>query len=141
MTTHNTEPENSDTNETVVQQPSASETPVTSDEVAIPANEQDTQRQEIQLKTSREQIEEEPARSFTDYIEEFRQNEVQFGSLLEEPQGEPFSALIPGEDSGGHRWENCGVGNHQRVPQRRDGEMLRRRRVAQTEVAGEAEGR
>ncbi len=100
MTTQNTEPENIDINETVVQQPSASEIPITSAEaeVTTPANEQDTQTQEIQLKTSEEQIEEEPVRSFTDYIEEFRQKEVQFGSLLEEPQVEPFSALMPGED-------------------------------------------
>ena len=100
MTKQNTESENSDINETVVQQPSASETPVTSSEAefAMPANEQDTQTQEIQLKSSEKQIEEEPVRSFTDYIEEFRQKEVQFGSLLEAPQEEPFSALTPGED-------------------------------------------
>ena len=102
MTTQNTEPENSDINENVVQQQSASETPITSAEaeVVMPANEQDTQTHEIQLKTSEKQIEEEPMRSFTDHIEEFRQNEVQFGSPLEEPQVEPFSALIPGEDPG-----------------------------------------
>jgi len=102
VTKQNTESENSDINETVVQQPSASETPVTSSEAefAMPANEQDTQTQEIQLKSSEKQIEEEPVRSFTDYIEEFRQKEVQFGSLLEAPQEEPFSALTPGEDQG-----------------------------------------
>ena len=100
MTKQNTESENSDINETVVQQPTASETTITSAEaeVTMPANEQDTQTQEIQSKTSEKQIEEEPVRSFTDYIEEFRQKEVQFGSLLDEPQVEPFSALMPGED-------------------------------------------
>ena len=102
MTTQNTESENSDFNETVVQQQPASETPATSasSEVTTPATEQDTQINEIQLETSEKQIEEEPVRSFTDYIEEFRQNEVQSGSLLEEPQFEPFSGLIPGEDPG-----------------------------------------
>ena len=82
MTTQNTEPENNDINETVVQQQSASETPITSTEaeVGIPVNEQDTQTHEIQLKSFEKQIEEEPVRSFTDYIEEFRQNEVQFSS-------------------------------------------------------------
>ncbi len=100
MTKQNTESENSDLNETVVQQPSTSETPIASAEAefAMPANEQDTQTQEIQLKSSEKQIEEEPVRSFTDYIEEFRQKEVQFGSHLEAPQEEPFSALTPGED-------------------------------------------
>jgi len=94
VTTQNNEPENNDTNETVVQQPTASETPITSAEaeVTMPANEQDTQTHEIQSKTSEKQIEEEPVRSFTDYIEEFRQNEVQFvlpigetGNGTEEP--------------------------------------------------------
>lgn len=116
MTTQNIEPENNDINETVVQQSSASETPTTSAEaeVAMPANEQDTQTQEIEIKTSEQQIEEEPLRSFTDYIEEFRQKEVHFGSLLEEPQAEPFSALIPGEDQGGSEftpgWANTPFG-------------------------------
>jgi uncharacterized LabA/DUF88 family protein len=116
VTTQNIEPENNDINETVVQQSSASETPTTSAEaeVAMPANEQDTQTQEIEIKTSEQQIEEEPLRSFTDYIEEFRQKEVHFGSLLEEPQAEPFSALIPGEDQGGSEftpgWANTPFG-------------------------------
>jgi len=102
VTTQNTEPENNGINETVVQQQAASETPVTSAEaeVGISASEQDTQTHEIQLKSSEKQIEEEPVRSFTDYIEEFRQNEVQFSPPLEEPHMEPFSALIPGEDTG-----------------------------------------
>ena len=116
MTTQNIEPENNDINETVVQQSSASETPTTSAEaeVAMPANEQASQTQEIEIKTSEQQIEEEPLRSFTDYIEEFRQKEVHFGSLLEEPQAEPFSALIPGEDQGGSEftpgWANTPFG-------------------------------
>jgi uncharacterized LabA/DUF88 family protein len=98
VTTQNIEPENSDINDTVVQQSSASENPTTSTEAefSIPANEQDTQTQEIETQSSEKQLAEEPLRSFTDYIEEFRQNEVQFSSLLEEPQAEPFSALIPG---------------------------------------------
>jgi uncharacterized LabA/DUF88 family protein len=102
VTTQNTEPENNDVNGTVVQQTPASETPLTSVEAefVMPANEQDTQTGEIQLEASEKQIEEEPVRSFTDYIEEFRQTEVQFSSLQEELQVEPFSALIPGEDSG-----------------------------------------
>ena len=117
MTKQNTESENSDLNETVVQQPSTSETPIASAEAefAMPANEQDTQTQEIQLKASEKQIEEEPVRSFTDYIEEFRQKEVQFGSLLEAPQEEPFSALTPGEDQGRNEstpgWTNRPLGD------------------------------
>ena len=47
-------------------------------------------------------------RSFTDYIEEFRQKEVQFGSPLEEPQVEPFSALMPGEDPGRNEFAPTG---------------------------------
>jgi uncharacterized LabA/DUF88 family protein len=118
VTTQNTEPENNDINETVVQQQSASETPITSaeTEVGMPANEQDTQTHEIQLNPSDKQIEEEPVRSFTDYIEEFRQNEVQFSSPLEEPQVEPFSALIPGEDTGRNEfapeWINTPLGDN-----------------------------
>jgi uncharacterized LabA/DUF88 family protein len=118
VTTQNTEPENSDINETVVQQQSASETPITSAEaeVGIPANAQDTQTHEIQLNSSEKQIEEEPVRSFTDYIEEFRQNEVQFSSPLEEPQVEPFSASIPGEDAGRNEfapdWTNTPLGDN-----------------------------
>jgi len=117
VTTQNTEPEKSDINETVVQQSSASETPITSAEVEVvlPANEQDTQTDEVQLKTSEKQIEEEPVRSFTDYIEEFRQKEVQFGSLLEEPQVESFSALIPDENPSRNEfapdWTNTPLGD------------------------------
>ncbi len=116
MTTQNIEPENNDINETVVQQSSVSETPTTSAdaEVATTANEQVTQTQETEIKTSDQQIEEEPLRSFTDYIEEFRQNEVQFGSLLEEPQAEPFPALIPIESQDGSEftpgWANTPLG-------------------------------
>jgi len=117
VTTQNIEPENNDISETVVQQSHASETSTTSAEaeVAMPANEQDTQTQEIEIKTSEKQIEEEPVRSFTDYIEEFRQNEPNFGSLLVEPQAETFSALIPGEDQGGSEytpnWANTPFGD------------------------------
>ena len=99
MTTQNTESENNDINETVVQQSPASETPIASAEaeITMPANGQDAQTDEMQSNTSEKQIEEEPLRSFADYIEEFRQNEVQYGSVLEEPQVEPFAALMPGD--------------------------------------------
>ncbi|HEX9133098.1 MAG TPA: NYN domain-containing protein [Ktedonobacteraceae bacterium] len=111
MTTQNIEPENSDVNETVVQQSSASETPATSafaeTEVATPAYEQVTQ-------TPEKQVDEESVRPFTDYIEEFRQKEVRFDSLLEEPQVEPFSSLISGEEQGGSQftpgWANTPFG-------------------------------
>ena len=61
MTTQNTEPEKIDTNETVVQQQSASETPIASPEVevAFPVNMQDPQTDEIQSNTSEQQVEEE----------------------------------------------------------------------------------
>jgi uncharacterized LabA/DUF88 family protein len=117
VTTQNTESENNDINETVVQQSSASETPIASDEaeVTMPANEQDTQTDEIQSNASEKQIEEEPLRSFTDYIEEFRQKEVQSGSLLEESQVEPFSALMPDEGPGlnefASSWTNTPLGD------------------------------
>ena len=117
MTKQNTESENNDINETVVQQSSASETPIASDEaeVTMPANEQDTQTDEIQSNVSEKQIEEEPLRSFTDYIEEFRQKEVQSGSLPEESQSEPFSALMPDEGPGlnefASRWTNTPLGD------------------------------
>jgi uncharacterized LabA/DUF88 family protein len=100
VTTQNTEPEKSDVNEAVVQQSSASETPPASAEiqVAVPAIEQVIQTKEIQ--EPGRQIDEEPTRPFTDYIEEFRQTEVRFGSLLEEQQAEPFSSLNLGERQG-----------------------------------------
>ncbi|MGZ3617266.1 MAG: NYN domain-containing protein [Ktedonobacteraceae bacterium] len=87
MTAQNTQPEKIDTNEIVVQQ-SASETPVASPEVevAIPVNIQDPQKDEIQSNTSEQQAEEESRRSFTDYIEEFRQNEVQYSSLVQDTE-------------------------------------------------------
>ena len=88
MTTQNTEPEKIDTNETVVQQQSASETPIASPEVevAFPVNMQDPQKDEIQSNTSEQQAEEESRRSFTDYIEEFRQKEVQYSSLVQDTE-------------------------------------------------------
>ncbi len=109
MTTQNTEPENSDVNETVVQQPPASETPATSTEaeVATPAQEQVAQ-------TIEERVEEGAVRPFTDFIEEFRQTEVRFDPLLEESQTEPFSSLIPAEEQGGSEpatsWANTPFG-------------------------------
>ena len=101
MTTQNTEPEKIDTNETVVQQQSASEIPIASPEVEVahPVNLQDAQKDEIQSNTAAEQVEEESMRSFTDYIEEFRQKEVQHGSLVEELPGEPFPVMKPVEDT------------------------------------------
>ncbi len=109
VTTENYVPENSDVNETVVQQPYASETPATSTEaeVAAPAQEQVAQ-------TFKEQVEEGAARPFTDFLEEFRQTEVSFDSLLEESQTEPFSSLIPAEEQGGNQpatsWANTPFG-------------------------------
>lgn len=111
MTTQNIEPENSDVNETVVQQSSASETPATpalaETLVATPANEQ-------VLQTPEKQVDEESIRPFTDYIEEFRQTEVRFGPLLEEPQAEPFTSLNSGEGLGGTQfttgWANTPFG-------------------------------
>ena len=108
MTTQNIEPENSDVNETVVQQSSASETPATpalaETQVATPANEQFIQTQTMETQTSEKQVDEESVRPFTDYIEEFRQTEVRFGSLLEEPQVGPFSSLNSGEEQGGSQF-------------------------------------
>ena len=81
----------------------------------MPANEQDTQTDEIQSNASEKQIEEEPLRPFTDYIEEFRQKEVQYGSLLEGSQVEPFSALMPDEGPGIYEfassWTNTPLGD------------------------------
>ena len=104
MTTQNTQPEKIDTNEIVAQQQAASETPVASPEVevAIPANMQDPQTDEIQSSSSEQQVEEESMRSFTDYIEEFRQNEVQHGSLVEELPEESFPVMMPVEDTERH---------------------------------------
>ena len=102
MTTQNTEPENSDVNETVVEQPSASETPATTAEtdMATPADEQVTQTQAIEAQAFEKAVEEEAIRPFTDFIEEFRQAEVRFGSLLEEPETQPFSSLMASEEQG-----------------------------------------
>ncbi len=105
MTTQNNVPENSDVNETVVQQQSASETPETSTEaeVVTPAQEQVAQT-----------FEEGAVRPFTDFIEEFSQTEVRFDSLLEESQAEPFASLIPTEEQGGSQsatgWANTPFG-------------------------------
>ncbi len=109
MTTQNDVPENSDVNETVVQQPPASEIPVTSTEaeVVTPAQEQVAQ-------TLEEGIEEGAVRPFTDFIEEFSQTEVRFDSLLEESQAEPFASLLPAEEQGGSQpatgWANTPFG-------------------------------
>jgi uncharacterized LabA/DUF88 family protein len=115
VTTQNTESENNDINETAVEQSPASETPIASTEaeVTMPANVQDSQTDEKQSSASEKQIEEERLPSFTDYIEEFRQNEFQYGSLMEEPQVEPSAALMPGEDPGINEfapgWDNTSL--------------------------------
>ncbi|HYB00322.1 MAG TPA: NYN domain-containing protein [Ktedonobacteraceae bacterium] len=97
MTTQNTEPENSDINEIVVQQPPDSEIPIASAEAedVVPANEQDAQAETKLTNRAEDQIQEEALRSFADYIEEFRQQESQFNSLMEGSQSEPFSAPMP----------------------------------------------
>ena len=118
MTTQNIEPENSDVNETVVQQSSSSETPATpafaETEVATPAYEQVIQTQAEETQTPEKQVDEESIRPFTDYIEEFRQTEVHLGSLFEEPQAEPFSSLHSSEEQGGSQftpgWANTPFG-------------------------------
>ncbi len=120
MTTQHIEPENSDVNENVVQQSSASETLATSaftvPDVATPAHEQVTQTPAIEIQTSEKQVDEESIRPFTDYIEEFRQNEPGFGSLLEEPPVESPSSLISGEEQGGSQftpnWANTAFGEN-----------------------------
>ena len=101
MTTQNTEPENSDVREIVVEQTPASETPSTSAEAetASPAQEQGIPTQAFE-----EQVGEEAIRSFTDFIQEFRQTEPGFGSLLEEAQAEPFSSVIAGEERDGSQF-------------------------------------
>ena len=58
-----------------------------------------------------------------------------------EAQGSHPAPAISGEDSGGHRREDRRLRIRERVPQRCDREMLRRRRVPQAQAAGEAEGR
>ncbi len=109
MTTQN---ESSDVNVTVVEQSSASETLITSGEaeVAVPA--QEAQATETQV--LEEQLEQETIRPFADFIEEFRQTEDRFGSLLQDVQAEPFSSLIPGGEQGGSQfatsWENTPFG-------------------------------
>jgi len=111
VTTQNTEPENSDVNQTVVEQLPAYDPPTTpaEAEATIPALEQD-----ISVQTFEKQAAEEAIRSFTDFIEEFRQTEPQFGSLLEETQAEPFSSLIAGEEQDGSQfianWSNTLLG-------------------------------
>jgi uncharacterized LabA/DUF88 family protein len=103
VTTQNTVPEDSDVNETVVQQQAASETPVTSAEAeaATPAQEQVTQTQATETQAFEEQVEEGAVRPFTDFIEEFRQTE-------------PFASLIPAEEQGGSQpatsWANTPFG-------------------------------
>ncbi len=111
VTTQNTEPENSDVNQTVVEQLPASDPPTTpaEAEAAIPALEQD-----ISTQTFEKQAAEEAIRSFTDFIEEFRQTEPQFGSLLEETLAEPFSSLIAADEQDGSQfianWSNTPIG-------------------------------
>ena len=109
MTTQN---ENSDVNVTVVEQSSASETPITSGDAEVAPPAQEAQATETQV--VEEQLEQETVRPFADFIEEFRQTEVHFGSLLQDVQAEPFPSLIPGEEQGGSQfasgWENTPFG-------------------------------
>jgi hypothetical protein len=103
VTTQNTVPENSDVNETVVEQPPVSETPAASTETegATPAPEQVAQTQATETQTFEEQAEEGVVRPFTDFIEEFRQTE-------------PFSSLISAGEQGGSQfatsWANTPFG-------------------------------
>src|SRR6266516_4247726 len=68
--------------------------------MATPADEQVTQPQAIEAQAFEKAVEEEAIRPFTDFIEEFRQAEVRFGSLLEEPETQPFSSLMASEEQG-----------------------------------------
>src|SRR2546426_10279028 len=56
-------------------------------------------------------------------------------------QGSDSPAAISGCDPRGDRREDHRARNHQRLAQRRYGEMLRRRYHAQTQAPGEAKGR
>ena len=107
-----TQNENSDVNVTVVEQSSASETPITSGDAEVAPPAQEAQATETQV--VEEQFEQEAVRPFADFIEEFRQTEVQFGSLLQDAQAEPFPSLILGEEQGGSQfasgWENTPFG-------------------------------
>jgi uncharacterized LabA/DUF88 family protein len=102
VTTQHIEPENSDVNLTVVEQQPASTTPVTSEESEVAAPAQDQVAQAPEEQTLEEQAAEEIIRPFTDFIEEFRQTEVRFGSSLEESQLEPFSSLVSREEQDGN---------------------------------------
>ena len=107
-----TQNENSDVNVTVVEQSSASETPITSGDAEVAPPAQEAQATETQV--VEEQLEQETVRPFADFIEEFRQTEVHFGSLLQDVQAEPFPSLIPGEEQGGSQfasgWEHTPFG-------------------------------
>jgi uncharacterized LabA/DUF88 family protein len=107
-----TQNENSDVDVTVVEQSSASETPITSGDAEVATPAQEAQATETQV--VEEQLEQEAIRPFADFIEEFRQTEVHFGSLLQDAQAEPFPSLIPGEEQGGSQfasgWENTPFG-------------------------------
>ena len=58
-----------------------------------------------------------------------------------EAQGADSAAHVPGADPGRHRRQDDRARDRARVPQGRDREMLRRRRHAQAQASGEAEGR
>ncbi len=107
-----TQNENSDVNVTVVEQSSASETPITSGDAGVAPPAQEAQATETQV--VEEQLEQEAVRPFTDFIEEFRQTEDHFGSLLQDAQAEPFPSSIPGEEQNGSQfasdWENTPFG-------------------------------
>ncbi len=62
------------------------------------------------------------------------------GRALAEKLKEVIPApAISNQDPGGHRRKNCRLGSHQCVPQGRDGEVLWRRRLPETQAAGETE--
>ncbi|HKF35720.1 MAG TPA: NYN domain-containing protein [Ktedonobacteraceae bacterium] len=101
MTTQN---ENSDVNVTVVEQSPAPEPPVTSGDAEGATPPQEAQAAETQVVEG--QLEQEAVRPFADFIEEFRQTEVQFGSLLQDAQAEPFPSSLPGKEQGGSQFAN-----------------------------------
>ena len=61
--------------------------------------------------------------------------------MVREAEGADSAAYVPGADPGGDRRQDHRARNRAGVPQGRDRQMLRRRRDAQTEAAGEAKGR
>lgn len=126
MTTQNTEPENNDFQTTVGQVSSALDAPATFGEtgVAASAQEEEAHSQSTEASNTSDTAaisepgqqtitEEEKVQPFTDFIEEFRQAEERFASLLQEPEVAPLSPLIPPEPTTGEgipAWENTPLG-------------------------------